>query len=233
MDDLEFRRRAYAEPNCQDKDFLIKKNQSSENTQLVDHIQSLDQQIEQAINIDPPQGLAERILLNQALDSHSQKKHHLRVALSMAASVLLVFGLVFSFLQPGPGIKLEQQVLSHVYDELDHLIEKQNKDIHHINQMLSSHGAELKQDIGQVNYLGTCNIANQEGVHIVLSGVKGSVTVMMLPHITIDTEHSISDDRFQGTILPTARGSMAILGEKGEPLDQVEKKIINNLSWVI
>lgn len=233
MDDLEFRRRAYADPNCQDKDFLVKKKESKENTELVNHLHELDQQIKQAVNIDPPQGLAERLILNQTLDQHSQNKHRTRAALSIAASMLLVFGLVLTMLQPWSSNDLEQQVLTHVYDELDHLIEKQHKDISHVNYILSSYGVELKQDIGQINYLGSCNIANKEGVHIVLSGQMGAVTVMMLPHINIDMQQTISDGRFQGTIVPTAKGSMAILGEKGESLDQVEKKFINNLNLMI
>ncbi|MFW2372933.1 MAG: DUF3379 family protein [Gammaproteobacteria bacterium] len=233
MDDLKFRRRAFAEPDCQNKDFLHKTKESKENTELVNHLHELDQKIKQAVNINPPEGLAERLILNQTLNHYSQNKHRTRAALSIAASVLLVFGLVLTLLQTWSSNDLEQQVLTHVYDELDHLIENQNKDTRHINHMLSSYGAELKQDIGQVNYLGSCNIANKEGVHIVLSGVKGSVTIMMLPHIKIDTEQNISDERFQGTILPAGKGSMAILGEKGEPLDQIEQTILNNLSWII
>lgn len=233
MDDLEFRRSAYAEPNCQDKDFLDKKNSTIDNIELIDQLQSFDQQITQAINIDPPEGLAERIILNQTLGYHSQNKQRKQAALSMVASVLVVFGLVFSFLQPWSTINLEQEVLTHVYDELDHLIEKQNKDTSHVNRVLSSYGAELKQDIGQVNYLGSCNIASKEGVHIVLSGLKGAVTVMMLPHIKVDMEQTVSDTRFQGIIIPSGKGSMAIVGEKGESLDQVEKLINNNLIWMI
>lgn len=233
MDDLEFRRRAYAEPNCQEKDFLDKKNSTDENVELVDQLQTFDQQITEAMNIQPPEGLADRIILNQTLGQHSQNKQRLQASLSMVASVLVVFGLVFSLLQPWSAIDLEQEVLTHVYDELDHLIEKQNKDSRHVNQALSSYGAELKQDIGQVNYLGSCNIANKEGVHIVLSGLKGAVTVMLLPHIKVEMEQTVSDTRFQGIIIPSGKGSMAIVGEKGELLDQVEEKIKNNLTWMI
>ncbi|MCW8955468.1 MAG: DUF3379 domain-containing protein [Gammaproteobacteria bacterium] len=233
MDDLEFRRRAYAEPNCQDKDFLDKKNEADENIELVDQLLVFDQQIKRAINITPPEGLAERIILNQALGQHTQNKQRVQVALSMVVSVLLMFGLVFSMLQPWPGINLEQQVLTHVYEELDHLIEKQNKDISHVNRALSAYGVEIKHDFGQVNYLGSCKIANKEGVHIVLAGKKGAITVMMLPQIKVDTEQSVSDGRFQGIITPLGKGSMAILGEKNELLDQIEQKIKNNLSLVI
>ena len=233
MDDLEFRRRAYADPDNQDSDFVDKINQSNDNIELINQLHVLDRKIKQAMHIDPPPGLADRLLLNQTLEHHTHTRYRTRAGLSLMASVLVVFGLVFLWLQPWSGINLEHQVLTHVYDELDHLVEKQNKNIRDINQVLSSYGVELKHDIGQVNYLGRCNIANKEAVHIVLAGQKGAVTVMMLPDTNIDSQQAVSDGRFEGMIIPVRKGSMAILGEKGESLDQLETTIKNNLSWMI
>ena len=67
MDDLEFRRRAYAEPNSEDEDFLQKKNESADNARFVDELKLFDEKINDALHVDPPEGLAERIKLNQTL----------------------------------------------------------------------------------------------------------------------------------------------------------------------
>lgn len=232
MDDLEFRRRAYAEPNNKDETFLEKKNSSEENTQFVDELQHFDKKITDAMNIQPPEGLAERIMLSQKLDQHNQQKHRIKYGLSIAASVLLIFGLLFSFILP-TQLSVDQEVLAHIYEELNHLDDHQNKNIIQVNNLLADYGAEIKQDIGKVNYLGSCDIANKKGIHIVLQGETGPVTVMMMPKIDVANTSTFSDNRFKGTIIQTAKGSMAIVGEKNESLDNIKQILQTNLSWVI
>lgn len=232
MDDLEFRRRAYADPGCRDDDFLEKKNASEENIQFVNDLLVFDQEIKKSMNIQAPKGLAERIILNQTLGQHVQLKQRMRLAFSLAASILIVFSLSFTFL-PVSNISLDQKVLAHIYEELDHLDEYQNNDIHRVNDLLASFGGTVNQEIGRINYLGGCNIANKKGVHMVLAGEKGPVTVMMLPDIKIENTQSISDGRFNGSIIPAAKGSMVVVGEKGESLEELKYKLKNNISWVI
>lgn len=232
MDDLEFRRRAYAEPGCQDEEFLGKKNASEESEKFVNDLLAFDYQIKDALNIPVPEGLAERIILNQTLGQHAQKKQGVKVIFSLVASVLIVFALMFAFLFT-PNINLEQELFAHIYEELNHLDEQQYNDIHHVNNLLKSFGGTVNKEIGKVNYLGSCNIANKKGVHMVLAGKKGPVTVMMLPNINIENIQSISDDRFNGSIIPVTKGSMVIVGEKGESLEEIRHKLVNNISWVI
>ena len=46
-------------------------------------------------------------------------------------------------------------------------------------------------------------------------------------------EQKISDNRFHGSIIPTGKGSIAIVGEKGESLDEIKKTLQNNFNWAI
>jgi Protein of unknown function (DUF3379) len=232
MDDLEFRRRAYAEPDCQDDKFLAKKNASKESKTFVGDLQAFNYQIKDAMNTPVPEGLAERIILNQTLVQHAQKKQGVKVIFSLVASVSIVFALVFTFLFTS-NIDLEQEVFAHIYEELNHLNEQQHNDIHHVNNLLKSFGGTVNIEIGEVNYLGSCNIANKKGVHMVLAGEKGPVTIMMLPNINIGNKQSISDGRFKGSIIPATKGSIVIVGEKGESLEEIRHKLVNNIRWVI
>ena len=231
MDDLEFRRQAYADPNNTDQDFLDKKNESIENEKFVEELKNLDRKITQAIQIEAPEGLAERIKLNQQLGEHAYRKKQMRRWFSIAASVLIVFGLVASFISTTKTNDLSQRVLSHVYDELYHLEENHHYSIARANLMLASYGGEFQQNIGSLRYVGKCEIAKQQGVHMILDGKVGPVTVMMMPETKIDKALSINDHRFQGSIEPTSRGSYAIIAEKGEELEQVKQTVNKNLKW--
>jgi len=233
MDDLEFRRRVYADPKSQAADLLDKENESQDNRLFVEDLQQFDEKIKQAMSVEPPEGLAQRIILNQALNNHTQSKLHRRYMLSMAASFLLVLGLFSYILQPVSGIDLEREVFAHVYEELNHLNEQQGKDTSQFNEALKKHGGKFLGDFGKINYLGSCNIVNKKGVHLILAGSQGAVTVMMLPEIKVSVEQVISDDRFHGSIIPTGKGSIAVVGEKGESLKEIKQVLENNFDWVI
>ncbi len=232
MDDLEFRRHVYADPKCQNTEFLSKKNETEENHLFVDELQQFDKKLKRAMDIEPPKGLAERIILNQALQTHSRMEQQ-RFIFSIAASVLLVLGVFFYIFQPISEVNLEHEVLAHIYEELDHLIEQQDKKTLDINQALAQHGGEFIGDIGKINYLGSCDIANKKGIHVILAGTHGSITVLMLPDVSINKEKMVSDNRFHGSIIPTGSGSIAIIGEKNESLNEVKQTIKQKLSWAI
>ncbi|VAW57841.1 hypothetical protein MNBD_GAMMA11-1378 [hydrothermal vent metagenome] len=193
MDDLEFRRRAYAEPDSQDEDFLAYKNQTLENTRLIEELHSQDKSLKQAMQIAPPPDLAERIKLNQALGRHQTLRKRLQVS-TFAASVLLVLGLVFSVMPPT--------------------------------------SMSLQQQIGQVNYLGSCDIASKKGVHMVVQGDIGPITVFMLPGVSVDSQQLIKDERFHGMITPGSGGSVVVVGEKGESLRVLQDKLNQYLVWI-
>ena len=231
MDDLEFRRRAYAEPNNEDKDFLDKKNESADNARFVDELKILDKKIADAMQVEPPEGLAERIKLNQQLGAHTHKTKQYRLMLSIAASILIVFSVVFAFLSPTGGKDLTKEVLVHVYDELDHLEENHHYSIDRANLMFASHGGKFNHSIGELRYVGSCDIAKKPGLHMVLEGEKGPVTVMMMPQSKIEKAIQIADSRFQGSIEPTMKGSYAIVAERGEKIEQVKQAVNSSLSW--
>ena len=231
MDDLEFRRRAYAEPDSEDKEFLEKKNESADNARFVEELKMLDQHIADAMQVEPPEGLAERIKLNQQLGEHTQTKKQYRFMMSIAASVLIVMSVVFTFLSPSTGEDLTKEVLAHIYDELDHLDVHQHEAIDSANLVLASHGGKFNHPIGELRYVGGCDIDKKPGLHMVLEGEKGPVTVMMMPQSKIEKAIQIADGRFQGSIEPTMKGSYAIVAEKGEKIER-EKRVVNSsLSW--
>jgi len=232
MDDLEFRRQAYTDPECKDLSFIKQKNKSVENKNYVEDLQLLDENLKHAMNIQPPEDLAERIKLKQTL-LHHQDTRKRTVLWSMAASVLIVFA-VFITLQPVNMHKsnLEQQLLSHIYHEIDHLYEQQNRSLKQVNTLLSGFGSQLNSSIGSISYLGSCEIAERRGVHMVVEGNVGPITVIMLPDLPVNSQHMISDKRFKGLIMPAGKGSMAVVGEKGEPLELLQEKLLENIHWI-
>ncbi len=56
--------------------------------------------------------------------------------------------------------------------------------------------------------------------------LEGPVTVLILPGERIGGRIPILDPSLRGIIVPVERGSIAIVGEPGEALDAVERRIL-------
>lgn len=70
MDDLEFRRRVFAQPSGTDEELLEFAEQHPERQELIDEMQAFDLELSGALDIPIPKGLSERILANTA--AHTQ-----------------------------------------------------------------------------------------------------------------------------------------------------------------
>ena len=230
MDDLEFRRRCVANPFDRDEVFLRKTRESPEHAQFVERQARFDRQLK-AIMIDVavPEGLEARIKLRHSLQQRQFASRFWKRSCALAAGLIIAAGVVILLILPRDG--LQDAVLAHVYHELHHLIEQNSVTDARLQSVLSTAGGRLAREFDRVNYAGTCQIRHREGVHLVLKGRVGPVTVLLMPGEHIARRDVIEDARFKGIIVPTPNGSMAILGESGEPLQDIELKVLSAIVW--
>jgi len=234
MDDLEFRRQAYINPRSRNKDFMAYKSKCRDNQNFVDDLNRLDTELKYAMDVPVPDDLAARIQLNQTYNQYTSQ-HKQRKYWSLVASVALFIGLLFAYnlvFVQAPNKALGERVLSHVYHELDHLHEHKQQSLLQVNALLLDFGLSLDKMFGTVNYLGSCTIADTAGIHMVLTGETGPVTVLMLPGKNITDEYIFNDSRFNGLIMPIENGSVAVIGEKGESLKSLKQKLSQYLSLI-
>lgn len=234
MDDLEFRRHAHINPHSHDDEFIAYKDQCDECHKLVDELTQLDMELKNALNVDVPDDFAARIQLNQAYKQHTVQ-HKQRRHWAWVASVVLFIGFLFTYdliFVQAPNKALGDRVLSHVYHELDHLHEHKQQTLAQVNTLLADFGLNLNQLFGPINYLGSCNIADVSGIHMVMRGKTGPVTVLMLPGKNVAEEYTFKDNRFNGIIMPIANGSVAVVGEKGESFESLKQKLSQYLNLI-
>ena len=68
-------------------------------------------------------------------------------------------------------------------------------------------------------------------VHLVLPGQVGPVTVFFMPGEMADATVPVDSTRFQGEIVPTAWGSIAVVGETGEALEGLGERLVTAVRW--
>ncbi len=93
--------------------------------------------------------------------------------------------------------------------------------------------ATLDRDLGLISSAMSCKINGREVPHLVVQGERGPVTILLMPHEMIDMPIQLDGQSIEGVILPLGEGSIAIIGERGEPIDQIRTKVTENVKWSI
>lgn len=229
MDELQFRRHAYANPFSKDEDFLKTINDNKEMADFINSLQKLDSKIEQAINIEPPIGLADKILLNHRLTTHQQKQKKRYAFFSMAASIAIVAGLYLTHLRFGP-IELSENSLAHVHHEENAFIANNNIQYQQINAQLSSINSLKSNDFieqpGEILYSTECVFRGVKSLHLVMQSKEGKVTVFIVPkEKRIKTQSEFKDQHFLGETLSKNNAYLVFVGETKEDINHIKNNV--------
>jgi hypothetical protein len=234
MNCLDFRRQILADPFCKDVAVLAHEADCPSCAPFAREIRAQEVRLRSALQeISPPEGMAERIQLAARFDQRSTVRR--RWWYSAAATVLMAVGVsmvsLFSTSIERGNVALAQSVINHIEDESRHLREVQAVSSGRLNRVFERFGAELAGNIGTVNFAAECLMRNRTGVHLVMPGQMGPITVFFMPGEMTESSMPVSSTRFSGKILPTAWGSIAVVGENGEPLDGLGERLAAAVHW--
>ncbi|TNI90260.1 DUF3379 domain-containing protein [Aeromonas allosaccharophila] len=259
MDELEFRRNAMIQPNDQQPDFLKAAEASQANRNYLDEMKQFDRSLKRAMQVEVPAGLAERILLRQAMLQGSdtpddrQQFRPLGTApvkirtstswrqIALAASVAFLLGMStrwISLPETTPtALSLAQVAMAHVYGEapfIQGIDERVN--LQSINAKLEMYGATLKEMDGlKVTYVNHCSFYQGPALHMVIRGEMGPVTLFIVPkHVPLTLQQaSFEDGTLKGEIVRLKGANMVLIGEMKEPLAPVASALQSQLQWAI
>lgn len=93
-------------------------------------------------------------------------------------------------------------------------------------------GAHLEHLRPMVRYARLCPFRGETVAHLVVQGEAGPVTVLLLPHEKVDHPVPVDEDGFVGTIAPLeGGGSIAVIGEPGEALAEIQRDVAAAVRW--
>ncbi|MBM7073093.1 DUF3379 domain-containing protein [Shewanella sp. 202IG2-18] len=229
MDDLEFRRKVFSDPNSQEPDFLQAINDNAGRKDTLNSVKALNDRISDALNVDTPDGMAERLILRQQLKQHHIHKRKTGFTLAMAASVAFVAGIAFTLLRNAP-VDLTEHAIAHVYHEDVAMSADQDIGFSDLNKQLvslvSMKGAHFTQQPGEVHYSSYCDFQGVRSLHMVMQGQDGKVTVFIVPEEKrMQFEKSFSDKKYQGMTFKKDGAYMVLVGEDKADLNYVKKEL--------
>ncbi len=225
MNDLQFKKQLQAAPFTLDEEMKAYLQRHPELNKMVKNSQQLDQQIKGALQINPPEGLEARILLNH---SYEEKKSSPPTLIQptfwtrwsgVAAGFLVVLvGLGFwqerATLFPLKATDVIAHVMHHMEDQPDFMtVNKAPESEQALQKLFLAVGATIDHPIEHMSYVGECVINGQKGLHIVLQEADGPVTIIVMPGQQLTAMEAFEASGYQGELLPVKGGIVAIMGK--------------------
>lgn len=220
MNCFEFRRQLTIDPRSQDADLLQHKRECPACAGFAEQQARFEEHLAEALHVDVPTELHARLVLRQSLHQ-SRRIRTLAIAASVLLTVALASGLWLRPLSPS----LDRTVIAHIEEERDLLTSRERIPDAKVAQVSQAIGMPLQGHVGEIRHAGICAIGKHHGGHLVLAGTKGPVTVLLLPGESLARRKSFEGGGFQGILVPTGYGGMAIVGQPGEVLDSVAHRL--------
>lgn len=152
--------------------------------------------------------------------------------LALAATVLLAAFVGVRMTGVDDFGTIEEQVLAHLDHEPGALrVTDVPVPAERLARVVPSNVATMNDKVGLITYAQACNINGKSVPHLVIQGERGPVTILLMPGENIAAARSIDGNGIQGVILPVGDGSIAIIGERDEPLDVLQKNVLDSVAW--
>lgn len=239
-DDEGFERAIAVDPSVNLDDLGLSAEERLQARAFQAEMQKLDGQIASALSIDVPElefpELPEIESENVVpMQKRNKPRFGLPAVFGLAASIALaaVLGLQF-FSQSQTYPSLAAEIVAHLEHEPQSLvITSRPVSDRRLTSVVGGNGVALDQGIGLVTYAKSCVINGKTVPHLVVQGETGPVTLLLMPDEKIEAAVSLVDEGVNGVILPVGDGSIAIIGEREERLDDIEEQVVDSVSWTI
>ena len=91
--------------------------------------------------------------------------------------------------------------------------------------------ATFERGTSLITYARPCIINGNSVPHLVIQGQYGPVTILLMPEEHVSEATPIDGVSVKGVILPVGKGSVAIIGDREEQLEPIQKNVVNSVAW--
>jgi len=128
---------------------------------------------------------------------------------------------------------LAQVVIRHIRAEAVALRADDGIPADRLEALFGRLGGDLMGDLGRVRFAGLCLIRRGEGIHLVVKGRQGPVTLLFMPGEHLEAALEIRDAGLEGWLVPTEYGSLAVVGQTGEEVEGLIDRALDGVHWQV
>lgn len=168
--------------------------------------------------------------ITSARTARPEKSANVWSGWALAASFAVASVLVIWALRPTDT--LAHEIVAHVEYESDSWSRKQPVSPAVVNDTLAKAGIALDMSSDKVMYARSCLFRGHLVPHLVVSTSKGPITVLVLPDEKVARRTDFHEDGMSGVITPAPRGSIAVLTQGSQDIDEVAQQIGESVRWL-
>ncbi len=227
MDELEFRRTLYADPNCTDDVVLAAIAEDPKKQEFYKELKQLNKKMQNASQVKVPDDFVHKLIMRQTMQSHKSNKTRHSIQLAMAASVAFVVGVSFTMWQQSNLLDLSKQAIAHVHYEGGYALDAQeNFSLQQVNAKLAQFGGEFTEELGHVYYANFCDFEKVRSLHMVMQGENGKVSVFVIPHDdTHNARNSASGKGYKSQAIDVKGASIVVVGEEDANVQKMKEQL--------
>lgn len=221
MNDIEKKRQQIASVNehiesISEEDF---EQMSAQSIEAVKEQLKFDRQLKEALDIPVPEGLEERIILNNATQQRSRRFNYFAIAASI--TLVLSIGLL---LPQSPSGTLSVEALAHVYHEEKYLTLDNQVTAEQLEARLDKMGFKLAKLPKNVTLATRCGLGGEDSMHIIAK-IDGKPVTLFITKLSEPGTVEFSDNTLVGKIHSGISANLVVIAEEMRLVDRFIEQI--------
>lgn len=154
--------------------------------------------------------------------------------LALAAALVAAAFLGLRMLDPfaPQGAALADQILAHLPHEAFAVrVTDEAVSYARLGSVVANDVAQFDRGAALITYAQSCEINGKQVPHLVMQGESGPVVIILMPEEGVPGPLPFGDGSVDGVILPVGSGSIAIIGAKGQRVEDVEREVLDSITW--
>lgn len=221
MNCLEFRRTVLVDPRHLDESARAHAAECLACREVLERQRESDDRLFAALQVPPPDGLADRILVARGL-----RPGRRRWVWAMAAGLMLALGLGITARVYFQGDPLGAEAIDHVAHEPQSFTTVHAVDNGYLPAVLAEQGLKPVGALGQVTYTRICPMDGRTARHIVIRTASGPITLFLMPDDPRRRNRQVAEaGGMTAVVMPAARGTLAIVAADAAQALAVERAL--------
>ena len=219
MNCIDFRRLVLANPRQPGEAERAHAAECAACGQYLERQRELDADLFGALQVPPPDGLADRILVARGLRTR-------RWVMPMAAALVMAVGVAIAWPRLSPGDPLGREAIAHVGLEPQSFTTSHAVPGDFLTAVMAEQGVSAVRAIGQVTYATVCPLAGKVSRHLVVRTAAGPVTMFLFAADTTARKRTVTErDGMAAITIPAAKGSITLVAASLEAAMAIEKSL--------